>query len=70
MKKDEAQERLKTPESPASHGTPDAGTTQELSRAEILAFLERTKKEGPDPEPHRSERPPTRPVQGLKVPGR
>jgi len=33
---------------------PDAGTTQELSREEILAFLERMKKEGPEPEPRRS----------------
>lgn len=60
MKKNEVQERLKTPESPASPGAPDAGTTQELSRAEILAFLEKTKKEGPEPEPHRPGKPPTR----------
>jgi hypothetical protein len=57
MKKDEAQERLKTPDSP---GTPAAGMTQELSRAEILAFLEKTKKEVPEPEPVRPGKPPKR----------
>jgi hypothetical protein len=39
---------------------PDAGTTQELSREEILAFLERTKKESPGPEPPRPDKPPNR----------
>ncbi len=56
MKKDEAQEKLKTPESPRPSGAPDSGTTQELSRAEILAFLERMKKEGTEPEPRRPGR--------------
>jgi hypothetical protein len=39
---------------------PDAGTTQELSREEILAFLEKMKKEAPEPEPQRPRKPPTR----------
>lgn len=39
---------------------PDAGTTQELSREEILAFLEKMKKEGPRPEPPRPGKPPIR----------
>lgn len=39
---------------------PDAGTTQELSREEILAFLERMKKEGPEPEPRRPGKTPIR----------
>jgi len=57
MKKDEAQERLKSPESPRPPGAPAAGTTQELSRAEILAYLERTQEENPEPEPGRPRRP-------------
>ena len=57
MKKDEAQESLKTPESP---GAPVTGMTQEMSRAEILAFLERTKKESPEPEPQHPRKPPKR----------
>ncbi len=57
MKKDETQERLKTPESP---GAPAAGMTQELSKAEILAFLEKMKKENPEPEPKRPRKPPVR----------
>jgi len=60
MKKDEAEERLKTPESPGPSGAPDAGTTQQLSRAEILAYLERTKKEDPAPEPRRPGKSPAR----------
>ena len=57
MKKDEPQEPLKTPDSP---GAPTAGMTQELSRAEILAFLEKTKKESPETEPQRTRKPPKR----------
>lgn len=60
MKKDEAQERLKTPESTKRPGAPDAGTTQEMSRAEILAYLERMKKESPESEPHRLGKSPAR----------
>ena len=48
MKKDEAQER---PEAPGLPGAPAAGRTQELSRTEILAYLERTEEESPEPEP-------------------
>jgi len=57
MKKNEPQEGLKTPESP---GVPAAGMTQELSKAEILAFLEKMKKENPDPEPRHTRKPPKR----------
>jgi hypothetical protein len=57
MKKDEAQEGQKTPDSPAA---PAAGMTQELSKAEILAFLEKMKKESPGPEPKRPRKPPLR----------
>lgn len=57
MKKDEAQEGLKTPDSP---GVPAAGMTQELSKAEILAFLEKTKKESPEPEARHPRKPPKR----------
>jgi hypothetical protein len=47
-------------EKDASPKKPAAGTTQELSREEILAFLERTKKEGSEPEPKRPRKPPVR----------
>ena len=60
MNKKEAQERLKTPEAPGPSGDPVTGMTQELSRAEILAFLEKTKKESPEPEPPRPGKPPAR----------
>ena len=54
MKKDEAQESPKPP------GAPAAGMTQELSKAEILAFLEKMKKESPEPETKRPRKPPVR----------
>ena len=55
MKKEEAQERPQNPET--LRPQPDAGTTQELSRAEILAFLERTKKDSTRNEPQSPGRP-------------
>lgn len=60
MKKDEAQMQPKSPEAPGPPGATAAGTTQELSRAEILAYLERTKQESPEPEPGRPGKPPFR----------
>ncbi len=60
MKKNDRQERLKTPEAPRPSGAPGSGTTQELSRAEILAYLERTQEETPEPEPRRPGMPPKR----------
>ena len=60
MNEDEAQERQKAPESSGSPGAPASGMTQELSRAEILAFLEKTKKESPELEPPRPRKPPLR----------
>lgn len=55
MKKDEAEERPKHPE--ALRPQPDAGTTQEMSRAEILEYLEKMKQEPPQSEPKPSRRP-------------
>ena len=50
MKKDEPQER-----------TPVAGMTQEMSKAEILAYLEKMKKEeSPEAESRLSRKPPKR----------
>jgi hypothetical protein len=60
MKKNEAQERRKTPEAPGPPGAPAAGRTQELSREETLAYLEKTKQERPEPEPRRPGKPPVR----------
>ena len=54
MKKDETQESSQPP------GAPAAGMTQELSRAEILAFLEKTKKESPENGPRPPRKPPKR----------
>lgn len=55
MKEEEAEERPKHPET--LRPQPDAGTTQELSRAEILEYLEKMKQEPPQSEPKRPRRP-------------